>query len=276
MLFYRAALPLSSKTLNYAAGIVRRHRASIGSAGRELNPGQQALLVLAYLRKGGTFAELAGGFGVGTATAWRYVNETVALLAARAPKLRQAVRDAKRAGYAYVVLDGTLIPIDRVAADRPFYSGKHRKHGMNLQVIASPTGDVLWVSGALPGSVHDKKAEWVWASWTSSRKQGWSRWPTRATGAAHAKIPYREGTSRNPRKTRTVLTRSYVPLAKGQTPSLRTGESSASSADAPGAPDSSPRPSTPWRSTRHNQDEKGSLLVFGTDRVCSDSALQPG
>ncbi len=37
-----------------------------------------------------------------------------------------------------MVIDGTLIPIDRVAADRPFYSGKHRHHGMNLQVIAAP------------------------------------------------------------------------------------------------------------------------------------------
>ena len=35
----------------------------------EAQPGQQALLVLAYLRKGETFAELAAGFGVGTATA---------------------------------------------------------------------------------------------------------------------------------------------------------------------------------------------------------------
>ena len=34
---------------------------------------------------------------------------------------------------------------------------------MNLQVIASPDGGILWVSGALPGSVHDKKAEWVWS-----------------------------------------------------------------------------------------------------------------
>ena len=61
-----------------------------------------------------------------------------------------------------MVLDGTLIPINWVAADRPFYSGKHRRHGMNLQVIASPEGDLLWVSGPLPGSVHDKKAEWIW------------------------------------------------------------------------------------------------------------------
>jgi len=63
MLFYRAALPLSSKTLAFAAGIIRRHRISIGSLWRKLNPGQQALLVLVYLRKGETFAELAAGFG---------------------------------------------------------------------------------------------------------------------------------------------------------------------------------------------------------------------
>ena len=63
---------------------------------------------------------------------------------------------------AYVVVNGTLIAIDRVAADRPFYSGKHKKHGINLQVIASPEGDILWVSGPLSGSVHDKKAEWAW------------------------------------------------------------------------------------------------------------------
>ena len=138
MLFYRAALPLSSRTLTFVSGVIRRHRAAIGSPWRKLNPGQQALLVLVYLRKGETFAEVAAGFEVGTATAWRYVNETVALLAARAPKLRKAVRDAKKAGHAYVVVDGTLIPIDRVAADRPFYSGKHKRHGMNLQVIASP------------------------------------------------------------------------------------------------------------------------------------------
>jgi hypothetical protein len=63
-----------------------------------------------------------------------------------------------------VIVEGTLIPIDRVAADRPFYSGKHKKHGMNLQVIASPDGSIRWVSTALPGSVHDKKAEWIWGA----------------------------------------------------------------------------------------------------------------
>ena len=85
MLFYPAALPLSSQTLLYVAGVIRRHRKKAGSCWRKLNPGRQALLVLAYLRKGETYAGLAAGFGIGTATAWRYVTETVTLLAARSP-----------------------------------------------------------------------------------------------------------------------------------------------------------------------------------------------
>jgi DDE superfamily endonuclease/Helix-turn-helix of DDE superfamily endonuclease len=192
MLFYRAALPLSSRTLTFVARLIRRHRAAIGSPWRKLNPGQQALLVLAYLRKGDTFAEIAAGFDVGTTTAWRYVNETVALLAARAPKLRTAIRDAKKAGYAYVVVDGTLIPIDRVAADRPFYSGKHKRHGMNLQVIASPNGGVLWVSGVLPGAVHDMKAQWIWGVLAELEAAGLVVLADKGyQGSTYAKIPYR-------------------------------------------------------------------------------------
>jgi siroheme synthase len=99
--FYPAALPLSRRTLGYTAVIIRGHRRRTGSRWRKLNPARQALLVLAYLRNGDKFAELAAGFGIGTATAWRYVTETVALLAVRAPKLRQALRDAKDAGQAW-------------------------------------------------------------------------------------------------------------------------------------------------------------------------------
>jgi hypothetical protein len=33
---------------------------------------------------------------------------------------------------------------------------------MNLQVIATPAEDIVWVSGPLPGSVHGMKAAWIW------------------------------------------------------------------------------------------------------------------
>ena len=52
MLFYRAALPLSRTTLDYLAGVVRRHCRKIGSCCRKLTPAKQALLVLAHLRTG--------------------------------------------------------------------------------------------------------------------------------------------------------------------------------------------------------------------------------
>ena len=156
MLVYPAGIDLSSSTLRRVARLVARHRRSIGSRWRRLAPGRQALLVLAHLRRGDTYAQLAAGFRIGVATVYRYIRETVDLLAALAPTLTDAVETAR--AKAYVILDGTLLPIDRIAADRPYYSGKHKRHGMNLQVLADPLGRLIGASPALPGAVHDLKA----------------------------------------------------------------------------------------------------------------------
>jgi hypothetical protein len=173
MLSCSAALPLSHRTLTFTAGVIRGHRKQIGSCWRKLSPGQQALRVLAFLRKGETFAELAAGFSIGTSTAWRYVTETVGLLAARSPKLRRALADAQQAGHA-LRRDRRRADTDRPGGrDRRFYSGKHRRHGMNLQVIASLHGHIVWVSGPLPGAVHDLTAARIWGiALTPSSKPG--------------------------------------------------------------------------------------------------------
>ncbi|WP_345608826.1 transposase family protein, partial [Streptomonospora salina] len=162
MLFYRACLPLSRRTLNLAARTIRNHRREARSRWRRSDAAQQALLVLVHLRKGETFAEIGAGFGVGTTTALRYVRETTRLLADQAPGLEHGLRRIRKQGWDHVILDGTLIACDRLAADRPFYSGKHRHHGINTRVVADPTGDPVWVSGALPGAVHDTRAARVW------------------------------------------------------------------------------------------------------------------
>jgi hypothetical protein len=249
MLFYPAVLPLSRQTLDYAAGIIRRHRRNIGSCWRKLNPGRQALLVLAYLRKGETFAELAAGFGIGSATAWRYVNETVVLLAARAPKLRQALRDASKAGHAYLVIDGTLNPIDRVAADRPFYSGKHRRHGMNLQVIAGPSGDIVWVSGPLPCAVHDLTAARIWGIIAELAACGLVVLGDKGyLGEDDIRTPYRAGTSPPRRKRPTGHMPGCALPANAPMPNSNPGGSCGSSVAAPGvrtAGQGDPRPSNP-------------------------------
>ncbi|GAA2500597.1 hypothetical protein Ahu01nite_078470 [Winogradskya humida] len=90
------------------------------------------------------------------ATAWRYVREAINLLAATADGLNTAMTRIRR--LAYAILDGTLIPIDRVADQKPYYSGKHHRHGVNVQVIADPAGRLVWASVALPGSTHDLSA----------------------------------------------------------------------------------------------------------------------
>lgn len=110
----------------------------------------------AHLRCGHTSAQPAAGFDVGATTAYRYVAEAVEILAACAPDLAAAVRTA--GCKAFVTLDGTLLPIDRIAADRPYHSGKHHRHGANVHVIADPFGNLLWASPALPGAVHDIRA----------------------------------------------------------------------------------------------------------------------
>jgi Helix-turn-helix of DDE superfamily endonuclease/DDE superfamily endonuclease len=156
VLVYPSGLDLSSSALRFLSRRLAARRLELGTRWRRLPTDRQALLVLAHLRCGHTYAQLAAGFGVGTSTVGRYVAEAVEVLAALAPGLAAAVRGAAR--KAFVILDGTLLPIDRIAADRPYYSGKHKKHGMNVQVIADPFGRLLWASAALPGAVHDIRA----------------------------------------------------------------------------------------------------------------------
>ena len=127
MLSYPATIPLSSRTLNHLADRIRQHRNQRRSRWRRLDPGRQALLALAHLRNGDTYTRLAAGFEVGVATAWRYVQEAITLLAAAADDLATAM--ARIRALAYAILDGTLIPIDRVADQRPYYSGKHNATG---------------------------------------------------------------------------------------------------------------------------------------------------
>jgi hypothetical protein len=117
VLGYPAGIDLSSSTLRRVTRLTSLHHRSIGSRWRRLIPSRQAMLVLAHLRRGDTYAQLAAGFRIGVATVYLYIRETVDLLAHLASTLRPAVNVAR--AKAFVILDGTLPPIDRIAADRP-------------------------------------------------------------------------------------------------------------------------------------------------------------
>jgi len=149
-------LDVPHELVEHVSWLLYEHRQQINSRWRRLGCFKQALLTLAHLRKNETFAQLGAGFGVSEATAWRYVDETVEVIAAWAPGLREALVGLGEGDF--VILDGTLISTDRIAADEPYYSMKHRQHGMNVQVIARPDGTPLWFSRATPGRTHDLTA----------------------------------------------------------------------------------------------------------------------
>lgn len=119
-------ISLSTAHLTHLADLIRAHRQVIGSRWRKLPPARQALLVLAHLRDGDTYARLAAGFDVGLATVFRHVQEAVDLLPPGAPSLTAALCRLAHNGHQLGILDGTLIPIDRLSGDlvRLYYSGR--------------------------------------------------------------------------------------------------------------------------------------------------------
>lgn len=67
----------------------------------------------------------------------------------RAPGLLKTLREHDPE---FILLDGTLAECDRVGDGRADYSHKHRRHGVNVQVVTDPCGRLLWLSPALPGA----------------------------------------------------------------------------------------------------------------------------
>jgi hypothetical protein len=117
LLSYPATITSSARTLNHLAGLIRRHRGRRRSRWRRLDPGRQALPVLAQLRNRDTYTRPAAGFAIAVATARRSVREAVEPLTAAADDPNPALTRIRE--LAYAILDATPIRIDRVAGQKP-------------------------------------------------------------------------------------------------------------------------------------------------------------
>lgn len=163
---YNVALDVPKELIAYLVRLLHAERARRGTrAGtRALTCTRQALFVLAWFRDRPHVTRLGRGFGISQATAYRYLAEGIAVLAAQAPELREALERAKSHGLSHLILDGTTVGRDRVRETKisrkgketdAWFSGKTHDFGGLLQALMAPDGVPLWISEVLPGSVHD-------------------------------------------------------------------------------------------------------------------------
>ena len=166
MIAYRATLDVPREVVWSVAKLLAAERRRRGTprGSRALTCFWQAVLGLRWFRDRTTPDALARDHGISRATAYRYLDEVIAVLADQAPDLREALERARNEGFPHVILDGTVIPADRCKEQAIsvqgevidlWYSGKAHAHGGNVQAVLAPDGFPLWVSDVEPGSVHD-------------------------------------------------------------------------------------------------------------------------
>ena len=125
------------------------------------------MLGLRWFRHNIDATALGRDHGISRATAYRYLEEVITVLAVQAPDLREALEGAKNAGMVHVILDGKVFSADRCGEKTTsvkgkqidlWFSGKAHEHGGNIQALSAPNGFPLWGSDVEPGWVHDLTA----------------------------------------------------------------------------------------------------------------------
>jgi DDE superfamily endonuclease len=169
VLSYRVTLDVPLQLALFVSRLLAEHRGEIDTRDgtRALTCWKQAVFALAWFRDRPDIRRLGQGCGISQATAYRYKDEVIEVLAAKAPTLREALDMAVEQRLPYLILDGTLISSDRCAGKKisrkgkeidTWYSGKAHHPAGNVQALAAPGGVPLWVSDVLPGSTHDLTA----------------------------------------------------------------------------------------------------------------------
>ncbi len=169
MLSYRVTLDVPLPLAVFVSRLLADHRRELGTRDgtRALTCWKQAVFTLAWFRDRPDIRRLGQGFGISQATAYRYKDEAIEVLAAKAPTLHEALDKAVEQGLPYLILDGTLISSGRCADKKTsrkgkeidkWYSGKAHHSAGNVQALTAPGGVPLWVSDVLPGSTHDLTA----------------------------------------------------------------------------------------------------------------------
>ncbi|AZZ43257.1 IS5/IS1182 family transposase [Acidipropionibacterium jensenii] len=164
MLSYRAILDLPETIVRRIAAWLRARRRV-----HDRRPWQraatcwtQAMMFCRWMLDATPIHRLARDHGLSQASAYRYLHEALDVVADHAPDLPNVLEQQHHSGAGFVCLDGTLIATNAVQIPSPqgngndwWYSGKHHRHGGNVQVLTDSTGFPIWTSPVTPGSTHD-------------------------------------------------------------------------------------------------------------------------
>ncbi|HEY0533134.1 MAG TPA: hypothetical protein VGD29_16225 [Actinoplanes sp.] len=97
-------------------------------------------MVLVWFRKAEDLTLLGAAFGISRATAYRYRDEGIAALAARAQDLHTVLRRVAADGWSHVILDGKLFDCDRLTKPRSASKAKPSAPGTPANIaIPAPT-----------------------------------------------------------------------------------------------------------------------------------------
>src|SRR5690242_8722593 len=130
VLSYRVILDVPLPLVVFVSRLLADHRREIGTRNgtRALTCWKQAVFALAWFRDRPDIRRLGQGYGISQATAYRYQDEAIEVLAAKAPTLHEALEKAVEQGLAYLILDGTLISSDRCADNKTSRKGREIRH----------------------------------------------------------------------------------------------------------------------------------------------------
>jgi hypothetical protein len=131
VLSYRVILAVPFQLVAFVSELLADHRRELGTRDgtRALTCWKQAVFALAWFRDRPDIRRLGQGFGISQATAYRYKDEAVEVLAAKAPTLREALDRAVEQGLPYLILDGTLVSCDRCADKKTSRKGSRSISG---------------------------------------------------------------------------------------------------------------------------------------------------
>jgi hypothetical protein len=118
-----------------------------------LGLGGSVVVTLTYLRRNRVQCELAETYGVSQSTISRAIAVITPLLSRALAGYVATAEDLKP--HCQYVVDGTLLPCWSWA-DRPgLRSGKHKTTGVNVQVVGTLDGELVWISDPVDGARHD-------------------------------------------------------------------------------------------------------------------------